>query len=50
MWPLTVLSFAALILVSIVHTFNYKRDYYVPADEVVRTEDARTQLLAKSNV
>ena len=47
MWPLAVLSFAALIIVSIVHTFNYKREYYVPADEVVRTEDARTQLLAK---
>ena len=40
MWPLAVLSFAALIIVSIVHTFNYKREYYVPADEVVRTEDA----------
>ncbi|KGD90015.1 cytochrome o ubiquinol oxidase subunit I [Achromobacter sp. RTa] len=48
MWPLVVLSFAALILVSIVHTFNYKRDYYVPADEVVRAEDARTRLLAKN--
>ncbi|WP_025139212.1 cytochrome o ubiquinol oxidase subunit I [Achromobacter sp. DH1f] len=47
MWPLAVLSFAALIIVSIVHTFNYKREYYVPADEVVRTEDARTHLLAK---
>ncbi|WP_241116652.1 cytochrome o ubiquinol oxidase subunit I [Achromobacter xylosoxidans] len=47
MWPLAVLSFAALIIVSIVHTFNYTREYYVPADEVVRTEDARTHLLAK---
>ena len=46
MWPLTVLSFAALIIVAIVHTFNYKRDYYVPADEVVRSEDARTRLLS----
>ncbi|MNJ75888.1 Cytochrome bo(3) ubiquinol oxidase subunit 1 [compost metagenome] len=48
MWPLAVLSFAALILVSIVHTFNYKRDYYVPAEEVVLAEDARTRLLAKN--
>jgi cytochrome o ubiquinol oxidase subunit 1 len=48
MWPLAVLSFAALILVSIIHTFNYKRDYYVPAEEVVRAEDARTRLLAKN--
>ncbi|MDX3984561.1 MAG: cytochrome o ubiquinol oxidase subunit I [Achromobacter sp.] len=46
MWPLAVLSFVALILVSIIHTFNYKRDYYVPADEVVREEAARTRLLA----
>ncbi|MNI33744.1 Cytochrome bo(3) ubiquinol oxidase subunit 1 [compost metagenome] len=46
MWPLAVLSFVALILVSIIHTFNYKRDYYVPAAEVVREEDARTRLLA----
>ena len=45
MWPLTVLSFAALIIVAIVHTFNYKRDYYVPADEVVRSE-RRTRLLS----
>jgi cytochrome o ubiquinol oxidase subunit 1 len=48
MWPLAVLSFAALILVSMIHTFNYKRDYYVPAEEVVRAEDARTRLLAKN--
>jgi cytochrome o ubiquinol oxidase subunit 1 len=27
---------------TIVHTFNYKRDYYIPADEVVRTEAERT--------
>jgi len=47
MWPLVVLSFAALILVSIIHTFNYKRDYYVPAAEVVATEDARSRLLAQ---
>jgi cytochrome o ubiquinol oxidase subunit 1 len=29
----------------IVHTFNYKRDYYIQADEVTRTENARTQML-----
>jgi cytochrome o ubiquinol oxidase subunit I len=46
MWPLVLLSFAALIVATIVHTFNYKRDYYIPADDVVRTEEARTQALA----
>jgi cytochrome o ubiquinol oxidase subunit 1 len=30
------------VVATIVHTFNYKRDYYIPADEVVRTEAART--------
>jgi len=33
--------------VSIIHTFNYKRVYYVPAEQVVATEDARTRLLAQ---
>ncbi|OZI41564.1 cytochrome o ubiquinol oxidase subunit I [Bordetella genomosp. 4] len=45
MWPLAILSFAALIVVAIIHTFNYKRDYYVPAEDVVQTEAARTRLL-----
>ena len=45
MWPLAVLSFAALISVAITHTFNYKRDHYVPAETVVQTEAARTRLL-----
>jgi cytochrome o ubiquinol oxidase subunit 1 len=29
----------------ITHTFNYKRDYYISADDVVRTEANRTRLL-----
>ncbi|MFA9439346.1 cytochrome o ubiquinol oxidase subunit I [Uliginosibacterium sp. sgz301328] len=45
-WWMVVVSFAALIVATIVHTFNYKRDYYVSAEEVIRTENARTQLLA----
>ncbi|OZI41258.1 cytochrome o ubiquinol oxidase subunit I [Bordetella genomosp. 5] len=46
MWPAVVLTFVALVLVSIVHTFNYKRDYYVPANEVARCEADRTLLMA----
>ncbi|XAH25714.1 cytochrome o ubiquinol oxidase subunit I [Xylophilus sp. GW821-FHT01B05] len=46
MWALAGLSFVALLVVAISHTFNYKRDYYIPADEVVRTEADRTRLLA----
>lgn len=45
MWPLAILSFVSLIVVVIVHTFNYKRDYYVPAEDVVQTEATRTRLL-----
>ncbi|WP_066740872.1 cytochrome o ubiquinol oxidase subunit I [Cupriavidus sp. D384] len=44
-WWLAAASFAATIIAAIIHTFNYKRDYYIPTDEVVRTEAARTQLM-----
>lgn len=46
MWILVGLSFAALLIGAIVHTFNYNRDYHIPADEVTATENARTQALA----
>ncbi|WP_201451544.1 cytochrome o ubiquinol oxidase subunit I [Hydrogenophaga sp. BPS33] len=46
MWPLAIGSFAAIVLASIVHTFNYRRDYYIPAEEVSATENVRTQQLA----
>ena len=46
MWLVAALSFAATLVVAIGHTFNYKRDYYIPADEVTHTEAARTRLLA----
>ena len=50
MWPLAIASFAATILASIIHTFNYKRDYYIPAAEVAATEEARTKQLAAAHV
>ncbi|HEY0121465.1 MAG TPA: cytochrome o ubiquinol oxidase subunit I [Rhizobium sp.] len=46
MWWLAAITFAAMIVVTIGHTFNYKRDFYIPADEVVKTENERTKLLA----
>src|SRR6218665_1850966 len=46
MWLVAGLFFAATVIGSIVHTFNYKRDFHIPADEVTRTENARTQALA----
>lgn len=45
-WWLAAITFAAMIVVTIGHTFNYKRDFYIPADEVVKTENERTKLLA----
>ncbi|KQP73102.1 MULTISPECIES: cytochrome o ubiquinol oxidase subunit I [unclassified Methylobacterium] len=46
-WWLAAFSFAAIAVVAIGHTFNYNRDFYIPADEVVRTEAQRTALLAE---
>jgi len=46
MWLLAAAGFAALIVATIVHTFNYKRDFYIPADQVDRTETARARLAA----
>ena len=45
-WWLAFVSFAATIVSAIIHTFNYKRDYYIPTEEVIRTETSRTQLMA----
>jgi cytochrome o ubiquinol oxidase subunit 1 len=46
MWPLAALAFAAVVVATVAHTFNYARDFFVAADEVARTEAQRTQLLA----
>jgi cytochrome o ubiquinol oxidase subunit 1 len=46
MWLLTAVAFVAILAVAIGHTFNYKRDYYIPAEDVIRTEAERTLLLA----
>jgi cytochrome o ubiquinol oxidase subunit 1 len=46
MWWLAALGFVGMIVAAVAHTFNYKRDYYVPADEVARLENERTRLLA----
>ena len=46
MWLVAGLSFVVMLAAIIIHTFNYKRDYYIPADEVTRVEGERTTLLA----
>ncbi|MFV0276700.1 MAG: cytochrome o ubiquinol oxidase subunit I [Parahaliea sp.] len=45
-WWLAGLSFGSLLLAAIAHTFNYKRDYYIPADEVGAVENHRVEVLA----
>ncbi|QNA84496.1 cytochrome o ubiquinol oxidase subunit I [Sphingomonas sp. So64.6b] len=45
-WWLAALSFVAILAVSIGHTFNYCRDFHIPVEEVIATEDKRTRLLA----
>ncbi len=44
-WWLAALSFAALLAAGIAHTFNYKRDFYIPADTVITTEAERSALM-----
>ncbi|ONF96755.1 cytochrome o ubiquinol oxidase subunit I [Sphingomonas jeddahensis] len=39
-WWLAAVAFVGIIAVSIGHTFNYNRDYHIPAEEVAETERA----------
>ncbi|MFN3797453.1 MAG: cytochrome o ubiquinol oxidase subunit I, partial [Sphingobium yanoikuyae] len=45
-WWLAGLSFIGIVAVAIGHTFNYKRDFYIPVEDVTRTEEERTRILA----
>jgi cytochrome o ubiquinol oxidase subunit 1 len=49
-WWLAAVSFVALIATAIGHTFNYDRDFHIPAEDVVRAEDARTHALQTAGV
>ncbi|MBN8809367.1 MAG: cytochrome o ubiquinol oxidase subunit I [Sphingomonas sp.] len=44
-WWLAAVAFVALVVVAIGHTFNYRRDYHIPAEEVAATERAHGELL-----
>jgi cytochrome o ubiquinol oxidase subunit 1 len=46
MWWLAAITLLAIVVVSIAHTFNYKRDFYIPAEDVTRAENSRAQLMA----
>ncbi|HWM71454.1 MAG TPA: cytochrome o ubiquinol oxidase subunit I [Steroidobacteraceae bacterium] len=50
MWLLACVGFAGLLISIVVHTFNYKRDFHIPAEEVGRVEDIRTRMLVGSHV
>lgn len=45
-WWLAAVSFVGLLAVAIGHTFNYARDFRIPAEAILATETARTRLLA----
>jgi cytochrome o ubiquinol oxidase subunit 1 len=47
MWWLAAVSFVAMVVVAIGHTFNYNRDFDIPVETVVATEGERTALLAR---
>jgi cytochrome o ubiquinol oxidase subunit 1 len=44
-WWLAIASFVALLVVAILHTFDFHRDFHIPVEEVVAAEDARTHAL-----
>jgi cytochrome o ubiquinol oxidase subunit I len=50
MWALLALAFAGLLVAVITHTFNYHRDFHIPAEQVGRVERDRTRLIATAHV
>jgi cytochrome o ubiquinol oxidase subunit 1 len=50
MYLVAGIGFAAMLAATIVHTFNYKRDFYVSKEEVLRVEGDRTRLLLAAHV
>ena len=45
-WWLAAASFIAVLAVAILHTFNYDREFRIPAEQVLRVESHRTALPA----
>ena len=44
-WWLAIVGLIGMIGGAIFHTFNYDRDYNIPVDDVIRTENARTKTI-----
>ncbi len=47
-WWLAALTFIGVIATAILHSFNYDRDFHIPAEAVLREEDSRSRLLGKA--
>jgi cytochrome o ubiquinol oxidase subunit 1 len=45
MWLIAALAFVTVLAAIVIHTFNYHRDYFISAAEVVKTEAKRTRLM-----
>ncbi|WP_422071582.1 cytochrome o ubiquinol oxidase subunit I [Tranquillimonas rosea] len=45
-WWLAILAFLAIIGYAIYHTFDYDRDFNIPAEEVAQVEQSRTERLS----
>jgi len=45
-WWLAAVSFLGFVAFTIFHTFNYKRDFYLPAETIAAVEKERTTQLA----
>ncbi|MCU4182447.1 cytochrome o ubiquinol oxidase subunit I [Bosea sp. BH3] len=45
-WWLAAASFVGILAAVIIHSFNYDRDFHIPAEAVVREEDSRSRALA----
>ncbi|RKE47286.1 MULTISPECIES: cytochrome o ubiquinol oxidase subunit I [unclassified Sphingomonas] len=45
-WWLAGLTLVGIFATTIFHTFNYKRDFHIPVEDVIATENARTRQLA----
>lgn len=47
-WWLAALTFVGVIATVIIHSFNYDRDFHIPAEAIVREEDARSRQLGRA--
>jgi cytochrome o ubiquinol oxidase subunit 1 len=45
MWLVASLGFIVMVALIIGHTFNYKRDFFIPAADVVKAEETRTGMI-----